>query len=755
MLFGAIFTGLVSAEAAGETGSVNVNEPSSETVYQGVNTSIESQSSTSRQQQLDNSRLTSTSGSNTLSSESGVELSAEAQAVETQSGDPEAFILIGARNSSAEIPSGVGNLPVSAEVTSPSGATTLLNTTTNAKGFSVVKYSASESGNYDITISSRSNSIGGSAYTDFTTGQAAVFYPGITRSVQTGRPVKVGVALTDRPSFDPVAGTKRTVDISTPSGTINRTFTTNSDGIATFEFVPKETGSYRILERSIPENVLSYNEYEASDTVGKVRFNGESTDQIAPNQVAGIYGQLRTGGSTAKNKNIEVRIRNRSDNNIVSKKSTQTNGYGQFNVDWRTPNVSNSHSYDIEISPSSSTGTVGGSFNSEIELEPRKNPTSDTVPEIDVDLKGKEDYSAVLAPGEQVTAEVTITREDGSAASNVPVDLRGTIGYPGTIVASGQATTNSSGIAEIQFTVPQDIKRSDLRLNVYATVNGNIYEENKYPTIGNVKYEQQNDYRIESGDPINYTVTTTDASGNAVSDVTTYVFPEMNSFHASIVDSGIVTTDSDGEIQTTFTSQRSGKLFFGDFGKYNDQNSYSSSQISPYDVNIETQSGKSIYDTEYAAGETVILSYTDTATDTTKANLVVSAGDDDYERVEQNLLYNGQISSSEEATFMIPSTAPSGIDYEVAVSVATKSGTRVVETGRLDVTTSKNSSTQLPTQLQGDVTTAQYTAVLSGDKSLSAGNLADAINQWKAQGSVDGVDIGAGELSSLINYWAN
>ena len=63
-------------------------------------------------------------------------------------------------------------------------------------------------------------------------------------------------------------------------------------------------------------------------------------------------------------------------------------------------------------------------------------------------------------------------------------------------------------------------------------------------------------------------------------------------------------------------------------------------------------------------------------------------------------------------------------------------------------------SPEVPSGLNGEITTEQYTAVLDGDKELTAGGISAAVNQWATMGVVNGVDIGAKELSALINYWA-
>ena len=61
---------------------------------------------------------------------------------------------------------------------------------------------------------------------------------------------------------------------------------------------------------------------------------------------------------------------------------------------------------------------------------------------------------------------------------------------------------------------------------------------------------------------------------------------------------------------------------------------------------------------------------------------------------------------------------------------------------------------EMPAELSGEITAEQYTAVLDGDDELTAGGISRAVNQWATTGTVNGVDIGAGDLSALVNYWA-
>jgi outer membrane protein assembly factor BamB len=62
--------------------------------------------------------------------------------------------------------------------------------------------------------------------------------------------------------------------------------------------------------------------------------------------------------------------------------------------------------------------------------------------------------------------------------------------------------------------------------------------------------------------------------------------------------------------------------------------------------------------------------------------------------------------------------------------------------------------TVAPEEISDAVTDEEYKAVLDGDDSLGASNLADAINQWSNTGTVNDVSVDAGALSKMINYWA-
>jgi pectinesterase len=113
---------------------------------------------------------------------------------------------------------------------------------------------------------------------------------------------------------------------------------------------------------------------------------------------------------------------------------------------------------------------------------------------------------------------------------------------------------------------------------------------------------------------------------------------------------------------------------------------------------------------------------------------------------------DGNIESSKQtATFTYDSPG----EYQVNLTVTDNDGATNTTSQAITVEVVDDGDTTVPKQLKGDVTATQYAAVLNDDDSLSASNLADAINSWSANGHVNGIEIGAFELSELINYWAD
>ena len=90
------------------------------------------------------------------------------------------------------------------------------------------------------------------------------------------------------------------------------------------------------------------------------------------------------------------------------------------------------------------------------------------------------------------------------------------------------------------------------------------------------------------------------------------------------------------------------------------------------------------------------------------------------------------------------------LDFQ-AVWNTTSGYPRLVDSPEV-IQSSGNSS--VPSDLDGQITAEQYTAVLDGDEKLTAGGISVAVNQWATTGAVNGVDIGARELSAIANYWA-
>jgi|AntDeeMinimDraft_6_1070357.scaffolds.fasta_scaffold04893_2 hypothetical protein len=100
-------------------------------------------------------------------------------------------------------------------------------------------------------------------------------------------------------------------------------------------------------------------------------------------------------------------------------------------------------------------------------------------------------------------------------------------------------------------------------------------------------------------------------------------------------------------------------------------------------------------------------------------------------------------------------TTPILETQETNIQIAVNDSSNGQATANVTVTIEEAPAPDVPPELEGTVTAAQYNAVLDGSTELTAPNLSRAINGWAASGSVNDVKISAPVLSALINYWAN
>lgn len=622
----------------------------------------------------ENNSDSTVSTSSTTAAGDNNEITVETGRVTTQDGTRNVSLVVGVTNTSGTIQEGVSAIDLSIEIEGPDGSTKTFSRTTNGNGITALEYNPALEGEYNVQVDSPE--ISDTEYTNFVAGQTRSFFPGWHDAIEIDRKVTVGVGVLDGGSA--VDTSQQTVNISTPSDSeITKTFNTDQTGTATFNFTPKEAGEYRI-SRTSGNNVERQLNLEAGDVTGKVQFNSPFADYIKSGQTAAVYGQLKDGLQPYANEEINVSIVKQEDT-VVYSEVTQTNDEGLFVIDWETP--SDESYYRISISTPSDESVAVHGTGIDVETADDDSPSPTSIVDLTVDFDEK-DYSPTFKPGEQATANIRVTN-DSEPASNVPISYRGTIGYPGAVIVGGNTTTNSTGYATVTFTVPEDAPRTeDFEFDVYTSVNGSTFDETEYGDINDIKWDQDNDYSTSPKTTINYSTTATDVStGDGVADVPTQVFLESNAFHASVISADLAKTGADGTDRVQFTApNKTGELFFGDWGPYRSPNSFRSIDSEVYDVTIDA-------DEEYSQGETVNISYSTDTNREVSANVLIAAGDDDYEQIdtESGLLYSGRVKSGANITFTVPQSAPTDADYRITVSSSSATGNRTVEYDEFDV----------------------------------------------------------------------
>lgn len=662
----------------------------------------------------------SSSATSSSSVTDDAEITVQTGRVTANDGTRNVKIVAGVTNTSSRIPEAVSGVNLSINVTAPDRSTETYSRTTNTNGITTIEYEPTRDGEHRIEVDSPE--VSDTGYDSVAAGPTMSFFPGWHDVVEVDRNVTVGVGILDAGS--PVSTDQQTVDISTPSGNeITKNITTDQTGTATFNFTPEESGKYLIKGDRIQSSLT----LKAADVTGKVQFNTPFADYLKSKQTAGVYGQLKDEGKPYANEEINVSIKHQQNDSIVYSEVTDTDDRGLFLINWTTP--STDLYYDIDVSSTSDKSIAvhgtGIDVNTVNDGDDDDDSSSPSATDLTINFDEK-DYSPTFKPGEQATATIRVTN-DSEPVPNAPINYRGRVGYPGAIIASGNTTTNSTGHATVTFTVPEGVPLTDdFEFNVYASVDDSTFEESEYGDINDIKWEQDNDYSASPQETINYSTTATEIStGDPVSDVPTQVFLESNAFHASVISADLAETDSDGTDNIQFTApNKTGELFFGDWGPYRSPNTFRSLDSEVYDVNIDSNE-------EYSQGETATISYSADTDMDVSATVLIAAGDNDYEQInsEAGLLYAGQISSGEKISFTVPESVPTGSDYWITVSSSTLDGSRTVETDEFEVTQGDDSAdddkflveniTAPSSVVQGENITISATINNTADKKLT------------------------------------
>lgn len=669
-----VLSGAVVAVSAQETTSdLSSDSLATDTHQQLAN------NSTSKQQE---NAIATTSGdqyqtSATQLASNELQLTASAGSTYTfGAGTETVSILVGASDTSGTLPNGVSNVSLTIEITAPDGTLSTYNRTTGANGLTTLSVTPDLDGEYDVSVSS--SETGDWGHASFTHGMEAVVFPGWHEAIEVDHQVQVGIGVLD--DGQPVSQQSQSVTIETPSGTQSRSVTTQANGIATLQFTPQEAGEYTISSNDSIESAR----LQAGSATAKAQFNTPWADNTYPNQTVALYGQVMDDGLPYENEDVVIEIQH-WDKGTVRQLSTTTNAYGQYLVTW-TPSESLAQSSDyLHMQVTTPGGDIIGTSESGIDLE---QPDTETAPDSNLDIRLEENWGGALSPGSTGTIDVTVT-ENETPVSGTVVDLRGVV-ERGAVLTSGSVTTDATGQATYQVTIPSDAPDgTSFNVEAATTVGGETVTETEYSDLRYVDVTDEHDYSAEPNTDMEYSISASDAStGDPVSSVPTFVFLEKNAFNASIVSSGLVTTDSSGEGATQLpVGAKTGELMINDWGPYASENYFSSVDSTSYDVSTTG------LENEYAAGGSVSFTYETSTDSATAANVLVAAGDDDAGQTEYGVLHTQQASPGETITFSIPAGVSDDIDYDVTVAASTSIGERTVSTDHFSITAGTTQNT--------------------------------------------------------------
>jgi PKD repeat protein len=568
-------------------------------------------------------------------------------------------ILLGARNGSTA----VGNQDLTIRIEQPDGTVETFNRTTNTNGTVRLDYTppADVEGEFEIQAGPDSNTYVG--FWDFIVGpQVQSINPGIADTVPTGSEVTTSVLVTE--AAEPIANSERTVTIQAPDGsTTTRTVVTDTDGYATFNWTPQQTGRY-FISPDLPGDGSSF---EVGEYAAVTRVNGDdfSTEADPGDQIA-VAGNILSGSGPGTNTEIEIGLVNTTsfqNEEVVKTVSTTTDDTGTFYTDIELPSDPDATEYEFQLQTAAGESIATGFL--QVELgDDTSGP--DERDELEVSVSGNTSYAL---PGD--TVELTVEAEeiatDGTTSpyANGELTLRPQIAFDQPIGAFTMAT-DADGTATVEYTVPSNLPDGvQLDFGATAPYNGTVNEPFFEINVQEYRLEDEREDPVP-GEETQYQITATDvATGEPVSDLPIMLSAERGNRRASVYATESARTNSSGvatvPIQTP--ADVNGEVYYGTFARYESANTYPTFFVSAYEA---TLTGLDSF--EYQAGETLSVTYDGPIGST--AVVTVRSFDDNV----PSPLITEQVSAGDQLTFTIPSDVPDDTTYSVEALTANQQG---------------------------------------------------------------------------------
>ncbi|MDB2275354.1 hypothetical protein PM022_12520 [Halorubrum ezzemoulense] len=375
-------------------------------------------------------------------------------------------IFVGSFNGS-DTPTVVANEQVTVTVERPDGTTETFDGVTNSDGTLEIAYDLS-SGNRSVgtySISVTSPNVDDEATISPTVGT------GISPAARSYERVLIGeettAAFLVRDGTGGVTQEPVTVTVMDPTGTVveEQQTTTDADGFVSIPFTPQTDGQYDITAEVQETGVSTTQTVSASDVLFRTDY--ELTRAVAGEDTS-YGGYLLDSDGLLGDETVSVEIVNPETDATIADETITTDSSGFFSVDYQP-----STSADLRAIITAADGQVIVEDFISVD-EPQ---ASDQGVELTADFT--ENY---IAPGDEATLQVEATNE-GSPIANQQVTVFPRLGYNGVAVEPQTATTNTTGEARVQLTIPEEAESGNINGVAYIQYNGETIHQSLYGPV--------------------------------------------------------------------------------------------------------------------------------------------------------------------------------------------------------------------------------------------------------------------------------
>lgn len=584
-------------------------------------------------------------------------------------------VYAGVVNTTTAYHSPVSGYNLTVELELPNGTEETFNVTTNSSGKASFVYDleGKDTGRFDVRAyptTSDSNVTVQDGWAWFKVGARAHLGPAVfgDQMAELGRPVNLAVYTTEGTTS---VAADANVTINPPNSSSRTvTLTTNASGLATMNFTPQEVGEYRISAES---EVQTWEQIEIDVSRYRAQVVVPGWYERFLNETVPFGGTVvGENGSPVTNETIQVSIENESGVTMATQNVT-TNAAGQFETTWTTPETIPEDYTDYYVTLETSNGSYIAN-NGQFEVERRNtggddSDGSDTPPAQDIDIRTD---TWEYGPGSTIDATVTV-EQNGTAVANKSVEVLVRQEWNGPPLEYHTVTTNDSGAATVQLSVPTQEHvphGQDIVARAVTTVNGTVVTATTSPRVAVADTDIRTNWTTNAGTTETVSVQVSDTNDNPVDGVAAPLIGSRMGLHAGTFFVGSGTTNADGyaNYSVDLPADLQNELAYVTKTADRDFHYLTTPDVKQFAVDLHTgPSGDDYY--SGAPGEEVTLNYTTSQSNVESAFVTV----DTWQDREKKTLLGTRLKPGVNTTVTLPQVTED-THYRVEVTAVTSSG---------------------------------------------------------------------------------